>query len=94
MKKPIVLIIFLSCIVVGLLLVRITLVNSISTTGIKLVDIQNEIDAYKKQNELLKVQYLQAASYTNLAKKAEHLGYVPVKSQVDLSAPMPLALKQ
>ena len=77
----------------GLLITRITMVNSISTTGIKLVDIQNEISAYKKQNELLKVQYLQAASYTNISSQAKKLGYVTVKSQVDLASPLPMAMR-
>lgn len=93
MKKPVVIIVFLSVVVLGLLIARITLVNSISTTGIKLVDLQNQISDVKKQNELLKVQYLQAASYTNISSKAEKLGYVPVKSQVDLAAPLPMAMR-
>ena len=93
MKKPLFIIGILSCIVVALLITRIGLVNSISTTGITLVNTQNDIAELKEQNELLEVQYLQAASYTNLAKKAIKLGYVPVTSEVDLSAPMPLALR-
>ncbi|HWY79487.1 MAG TPA: hypothetical protein VNW29_03955 [Candidatus Sulfotelmatobacter sp.] len=93
MKKPLLLISFLGIIIVVLLLVRISMINSISTTGIKLVDIQNEIDSYNKQNEILKVKYLQAAAYTNIASKAKKIGYVPVKSDIDLSAPLPLALR-
>ena len=93
MKKPIAVIILLSCIVVVLLVGRITLMNSISTTGITLVDLQNQINTYKKENELLTVQYLQSASYTNISDKAEKLGYVPVKSQVDLAAPLPMAMR-
>jgi len=93
MKKPVLLIVLLGFIVVVLLIARITIVNSISTTGIKLVDIQNQINDYKKENELLKVQYLQAASYTSIASKAKQLGYVNVKSQVDLAAPLPMAMR-
>jgi len=93
MKKPILIIGTLSFIIVLLLVARVTMVDNISTTGITLVDIQNQIATYKDQNELLKVQYLQAAAYTNIAKKATKLGYVPVTSEVDLSAPMPLALR-
>lgn len=88
-----ILIIFLGCVIVVLALVRITLVNSISTTGIKLVDIQNQIDKLKKENELLKEQYLMAASYTTISAKAQKLGFTPVKSQVDLSTPKPLAIR-
>lgn len=93
MKKPLFLLGFLGMIVIALLLAQITLVNSLSTTGINLVDLQNQIDAYKKQNEILKVAYLQEASYTTIADKAKQLGYVPVKSEIDLAAPMPLALR-
>ena len=93
MKKPLILISFLGIIVVGLLVARITLVNSISTTGIKLVDLQNQIGNLKKEDELLKEKYLEAASYTNISTEAEKLGYVPVKSQIDLAAPLPMAMR-
>jgi hypothetical protein len=93
MKKPLFIIIFLGLTVIGLLLARIALVNSISTKGITLVNIQDQIAALKDQNELLQVQYLSAASYTNIGAKAQKLGYVPVTSQIDLSAPLPLALR-
>jgi len=93
MKKPVVLICFLGTLVIVLLVARITLVNSISTTGIKLVDLQNQISTYKKENELLKVQYLEAASYTSISSKAKKLGYITVKSQIDLAAPLPMAMR-
>lgn len=93
MKKPMLLIIFLGCIVVALSLVRITLEDNISTTGITLVDIQNQTEAIKDQNELLTVKYLQSASFTHIASQAKKLGYVPVSSEIDLSAPLPLALR-
>lgn len=93
MKKPILVITFLSLVIVLLIILRVSLVNSISTTGIQLVDLQNQIAYYENQNELLKVQYLQAASYTNISQKATKLGYVPVSNEVDLDAPAPLALK-
>jgi cell division protein FtsL len=93
MKKPLLLIGLLSCIVIALVLLRISLVDSISTSGIKLVDLQNQINEYKNENELLQVQYLQAASYTNIFAKASKLGYVHVETQVDLTTPEPLALR-
>lgn len=94
MKKPVLLISFLGIVIITLSVARITLVNSISTTGIKLVDIQNQIASYKKENELLKEKYLMAASYTTISAKAEELGFIQAKSQVNLSAPIPLALAQ
>ncbi len=93
MKKPMLVISFLGIIVVALVVARITLENSISTTGIKLVDLQNQISAVKKENELLKVAYLQAGSYTNIAIKAKQLGYISVKSQIDLATPLPIAMR-
>jgi hypothetical protein len=93
MKKPLFIIGFLGCITIALLLGRITLENSISTTGITLVDMQNEINTYKNENELLKVQYLSEASFTHIAAKAKKLGYIPVANEVDLTAPLPLALR-
>jgi cell division protein FtsL len=94
MKKPMFLIIFIGLIIIGLSLVRVTVVNSISTTGIELVTLQNEINSYKKQNTLLKEQYLETSSLTNIQDKAKKLGFVEAKSQIYLSTPLPLALKQ
>lgn len=93
MKKPIFILAFLSLIVVAELITRISLVNNISNGGIKLVDIQNQTEYYRQQNEILKVAYLQKASFTTISGEAKKLGYVPASSQIDLSAPMPLALR-
>lgn len=75
-------------------MLRIGLVNSISTTGIELSEIQAELTTYKKQNQILKERYLEASSLTNLEKRAEKLGFVEAKSQLYISAPLPLALNQ
>jgi competence protein ComGC len=93
MKKPILVISLLSLIILGLVVSRVSLINSISTRGIQLVDLQNQLAYYKNENELLKVQYLQAASYTNISQQAAKLGYVPVSTDVDLASPPPLALR-
>lgn len=91
MKKPMVLLGGLFGVVVMLSVVRITLVNSISTTGVELVDIQKQVDEVEKQNELLKEQYLQAASFTTIDKKAKEMGFAPAKSHLNMAAPLPLA---
>lgn len=91
MKKPIVLLGGLFAIVVLLSVVRITLVNNISTTGIALVDLQNQVEVVEKQNELLKERYLQAASFTTISAKAKSMGFAPTKSQLNMAAPLPLA---
>lgn len=91
MKKPMILLGGLFGIVVVLSIVRISLVNSISTTGVELVDLQTQVDEVKKQNELLKEQYLQAASFTTIEKKAKEMGFAPAKSHLNMAAPLPLA---
>lgn len=93
MKKPYFLLVSLFVVVVMLSVVRITLVNSISTTGKELVDLEGRIDGLKKENELLQEQYLQAASYTNISIKAKKMGFAPASSQLNMAAPLPLALR-
>lgn len=93
MKKPLFIVAFLVIVIVAELIVRISLINSISTGGIKIVDLQNQTEYYRQQNEILKVKYLQAASFTTISQEAKKLGYVPESSEIDLSAPLPLALR-
>ncbi len=93
MKRPIFIISSLLFIIVVLAVVRVTLVNSISTTGIELASLETSIKAEKKQNELLNEQYLQASSFTNIEEKVKQLGFVEAKTHMYLSEPLPLALK-
>jgi len=93
MKKPYLLLTCLFVVLVILSVVRITLVNSISTTGKELVDLEAKINTLKKQNALLQEQYLQAASYTNISLKAKTMGFAQAKSQLNMAAPLPLALR-
>ena len=91
MKKPILFLGGLFAILVALSVVRVSLVNNISTHGIELVDLQARIEEYRKQNELLKEQYLQAASFTHIEKEAKKMGFAPTKNQMNMAAPPPLA---
>lgn len=93
MKKPLLLVGFLSVIVIVLAIVRITIVNSMSTTGKNLVAIQNKTAALQRENKVLKEKYLQAASFTTIDKKAVQMGFSPSKSQLNIAAPLPLALR-
>ena len=93
MKRPVFILLFLIIIVIILSVVRVTLVNNLSTTGVELSQMQDQISSYQKQNVLLKEKYLQMASLTNLEKKAEKLGFVEVNTPIYLTSPMPLALK-
>ncbi len=93
MKKPYALLIFLFILVVILSVVRISLVNRISTTGTDLVAIDVKTKELKKENKLLKEKYLEAASYTTIMKKASTMGFVPSKEHLNMAAPLPLAIR-
>lgn len=94
MKKPLIAISFMILIIIALSLVRVGVVNSISTTGTDLVALQAEVEKYKKENMLLQENLLSLSSLTNLEKKADTLGFVEAKSHVYLHNPLPLALNQ
>ncbi len=94
MKRPIYLIVFTFLIIVVLSVVRVAVENSISTTGIELESLQKQIKTVKKQNALLKEQYLQTSALINLDSGAKKMGFVDAKTQLYLSTPLPLALRQ
>ena len=94
MRKPLFIIGGLLTIILVLSVVQVTLVNGMSTGGVKLASIQDKIKEYKLQNQLLKEEYLQLSSLTNIDQKAKSIGFVEAKTQINLSTPMPIALKQ
>lgn len=94
MKRPTRLIIFILLIIVALSIVKITVENSISTTGAELARLETDINGQERANEILKERYLESSSLTALSQKAEKNGFIDAQSQVYLSAPLPLALRQ
>lgn len=94
MKRPVAVIIFIFVTIIGLGIAQISMANQISTTGAELADLQREVDIYERENTVLEEELLQASSFTNIAEKAKKLGFVESKTQVSLTAPLPLALKQ
>lgn len=93
MKKPVLIVTSLIITVLSLSILRVALVNNISTDGIELAELQNKISQYKKENILLEERYLEVAALVNIEYKAKSLGFVDAKSQIYLSTPLPLALK-
>jgi cell division protein FtsL len=93
-KKPMIIISSFAIIIVMLAVVRVAILNSISTTGIELVTLQNEVTSYRKQNVLLKEEYLAVSSLTSIDKQAKAQGFVDTKSHIYLNTPLPLALRQ
>lgn len=93
MKRPFLVIVFIIMIIVGLAIGQVAVSNRLSTAGIELENLQNETAMYKKENTLIEEKILEASSLQNLSKKAKSIGFVPVRSQVYLTNPLPLALK-
>lgn len=93
MKKPYILLGLLFFTVVILSVVRISLMNTITTTGTDLVAIQVQTEELRKENKLLKEKYLELASYTTITKKAGAMGFVHSKDHLNLAAPLPLAIR-
>jgi len=90
MKKPILFIIAIISIIVSLSIVQVTVSNNLSTTGVDLAKIEEEISFYKKENTVLKEKLLVSSSLDNIASKAAELGFIEEKTRVFLSKP-PLA---
>lgn len=93
MKKPVFIIVSLGLIILILSVTQVMLVNGMSTSGTELASLQQQIKEYKLQNEVLNEEYLQLSSLTNIEEKAKTIGFVEVKSQVNLTASAPLALR-
>jgi cell division protein FtsL len=94
MKRPTYLLIFIITIIIGLSLAQIAISNTLSTNGRELAALEKEIDGYKKQNMLLNEQVLQASALTTIDAEAQKVGFVEADSQVYLSTPLPLALRE
>ncbi len=71
--------------------VQVVVANRISTNGIELAKVQNEIKKIKTDNVVLKEKILQRSSFTEIASKAGELGFVKSNKNVYLSTPLPLA---
>ena len=84
----------MSITILGLGIAQVSLSNQLSTTGVELSQVQQKVDDFKRENTILEQQVLEASSFTNISDKAEKLGFVEAKTQVSLTAPLPLALKQ
>ncbi|MCL5113680.1 MAG: hypothetical protein M1372_00720 [Patescibacteria group bacterium] len=94
MKRPALLITVSIFIILILSIAKTVVSNRLSTTGIVLEKTESELNSYKTQNLVLREKLLAMSSLTNIASKAALLGFVENKSQVILTKPLPLAIKQ
>lgn len=95
MKRGYVLVGLLLLIVIALSVVQISVSNMLSTGGIELAQVQDNIHNLQKENAILKEQIYSMASLTNIAQKADKLGYVEGvnTSTLVIANPQPLAIK-
>jgi cell division protein FtsL len=91
MKKTIAIVAIVLLVVIGLSIVQVSVANMISTKGIELSKMEQAISNYKRQNALMKEKILERSSFTEIASKAGELGFVPSKSNIYLTSPLPLA---
>lgn len=92
MRKPVLFIVLIIGIVVSLSIVQVSVSNNLSTTGVELAKIEEQIDLYKKENSVLQEKLLIASSFDTIASKAGEMGFVEEKSRVFLKKP-PLAVR-
>lgn len=76
-----------------LALSRAVVSNRISTSGIILDRINNEINFYKTANATLSEKFLSQSSLTNISSQAGELGFIEKKDKLIL-VPLPVALKR
>ncbi len=91
MKKPVIFIVINIAIIVGLSIVQVVVANGISTSGIELSKVQQQIGELKRSNAMLHEQILTASSLTSIASIASSMGFEEEKSPLVISSPLPLA---
>lgn len=95
MRKPYLLIIFLISLTVVLSVIKAAVYNRLSTSGVFVGKLEDEIDYYKTQNAILSQKLLSFSSLTHIANKAIELGFVKEDSSLMvLKTSRSLAVKQ
>lgn len=93
MKKTGLFITSLVLIIIVLSVVQVVVSNRLSTTGIELSSLQNDLKTYKKENSILSEKILIASSFVNIDAIAKDSGFVKNKSVLFVSTPLPIALR-
>ncbi len=74
--------------------IQVSASNFLSTDGIDLAQVQNRIEALKKENILLKQKIYASASLTEIASEAATLGFIPSNDTVFIdTSSQPIAIK-
>lgn len=93
MKKCYILVIFLLGAAVVLSIGKAILYNALSTSGIFVSKVEQEISYYKTQNAILSEEFLTASSLTNVAEKALASGFTNESTLMILKTSRSLAVK-
>ena len=95
MKKPRLIIILLIGIIISLSIVKAIVHNRLSTTGVFVSKVEEEINFYKTQNAILSEKLLTLSSLTNISERAKKEGFTNQdKSPMVLKTSKPLAVKR
>lgn len=91
MKKTYSFVAFLSGIILFLSLVQIVISNRLSTTGVTLGKLHDEIAFYKTENTILAEKLLVATSLNRIASSAAEIGFAEAKTPIVFSEGLPIA---
>lgn len=91
MKKPRILLIILILAVVVLGIIRVAISNRISTGGVALGTIEDEISYYKTQNLIYKEKIYTLSSLGTINSEAQKLGFIPSKGGIAIGSSQTLA---
>lgn len=91
-KKRVVLFVIVGVLIV-LSLVQVVLSNSLSTTGIALSRLENEVAKYQRLNSMLRETILTETSLTKIASSAATLGFSQQTSQIVIDSSIPIAAR-
>lgn len=93
MKKAYLLITFLLGVTIALAMGKAVLQNTLSTSGVVVDKIDQEISYYKTQNAILSEQLLTISSLTNIEEKAKQAGFVKENSSMVIKTSSSLAVR-
>ena len=95
MKKPALIITILVGLVVVLSIARVVVYNRLSTSGVLVGELEEQISFYKTQNAILAQEVLTSSSLTSIVTRAKELGFSNKdQSLLVIKTSRPLAVKR
>ncbi len=91
MQKPALIIAIQIFVIILLSVVRISVSNRISTSGIAIAGMEDQVASLKKDNLILQEKLLTISSFTQIASKAAEIGFVPNKANFVISRSISVA---